>query len=37
MRILYMGIEILWRKHTDVLMMVVGGLCRFLVEDLINT
>lgn len=29
-----MGIEILWRGHTDISMMVVGGLCGFLVGRL---
>jgi len=34
MGVMYIGIEILWRGHTDVSMMFVGGLCGFLVGRL---
>lgn len=34
MGIMYMGIEILWRGHTNISMGVVGGLCGFFVGRL---
>lgn len=34
MGLIYMGLEIIWRGRTDLSMLVVGGLCAFLVGRL---